>query len=294
MKLQGCPFLALYLPFHTISNFKFMKSTLYILALFLLFFYSCEDVIDVELDNKPKLVIDASLYWVKGTDGNMQQIQLSLTAPYFNNSIPAATGATVTVTDVNNNTFNFTEDGNSGVYKTENFIPVLNMLYNLNIIYNNEVYSATTTMIPVVPIEYVEQKNDGGFAGDEIEIKAFYTDPEDTENFYLFEFLLFNSNKVNLEVYDDVFTNGNQIFAFFSDEDLEAGDELIIRNSGITDQAYQFMFILLQQTDDEAGDPFETQPATLRGNCINETNPDNFPLGFFRASETDVFTYEIQ
>ncbi|MFL1013519.1 DUF4249 domain-containing protein [Flavisericum labens] len=272
-----------------------MKRILYILSLVLLSTYSCEDVIDVDVETiEPKLVIDASLHWVKGTNGNTQQIRLSLTAPYFSDNIPAASGATVTITDENNNTFNFIEDGSSGVYKTESFLPELNMVYNLYIEYDNEIYTAFTTLTSVAPIEYIEQKNDGGFAGDEIEIKAFYTDPANTENFYLFEFLLFNSNKANLEVYDDVFTDGNQIFAFFSDENIEAGDELIIRNSGITNRAYQFFFILLQQTDDEAGDPFETQPATLRGNCINQTNPENFPLGYFRASETDVFTYEIQ
>ena len=52
--------------------------------------------------------------------------------------------------------------------------------------------------------------------------------------------------------------------------------------------------ILLQQTDEDSGDPFETQTTTVRGNCINQTNPDNFPLGYFRVSETDVFTYVVE
>ena len=54
------------------------------------------------------------------------------------------------------------------------------------------------------------------------------------------------------------------------------------------------MFILLQQTSDGGGGPFETQPATVRGNCINTTNKENYPLGYFRLSEVDEFTYEIQ
>ena len=54
------------------------------------------------------------------------------------------------------------------------------------------------------------------------------------------------------------------------------------------------MFILLQQIEEQGGGPFETQPATVRGNIINQTNPDNFALGYFRLSEVDEFIYTIE
>ena len=268
---------------------------LYIILIIFLTLIACEDVIDVNVNkSEPRLVIDASIDWVKGTSGNTQLIQLSLTAPYFDENIPSATGASVSISDSSNNTFNFVEVDNTGIYKNENFEPVIGEVYNLIIFYNNETYVATETMTPIVPIEFVEQKNDGGFAGDEIEIKAFYTDPKDIENFYLFEFIKLSTNALNFEVYDDEFTDGNQIFAFHTDETLMSGDELIIRNSGISERTYEFLNILIQQTDEDSGDPFETQPATVRGNCVNQTNPDNFPLGYFRVSETDVFTYVVE
>ena len=265
------------------------------IGLICLLLMSCEDVIEVNLKTaEPRLVIEASLNWIKGTNGNTQVIRLSLTAPYFDDAVPAATGATVTVTDLNNNTFSFIEEGNTGIYKNLSFIPVLNGIYNLTINYNSEVYTATETLMSVTPVEFVEQKNDGGFSGEEIEIKAYYTDPSGIDNYYLFEFLVIDDNTLSLEVYDDEFTDGNQIFAFYSSEDIESGDEIIIRNFGISERGYEFLNILLQQTDDNSGDPFETQPATVRGNCVNQTNPNNYPLGYFRASETDVFTYFVQ
>ena len=62
----------------------------------LLTLISCEDVIDIDVNNaEPRLVIDASIHWLKGTNGNTQLIQLSLTAPYFDDAIPPATGANV-------------------------------------------------------------------------------------------------------------------------------------------------------------------------------------------------------
>ncbi len=271
-----------------------MKRLLYIFLLCLPFF-TCEEVVDLNLKTaEPRLVIDASLNWIKDTDGRTQYIKLSLTAPYYNTTVPPATGARITITDDNNNSFEFIEEGNTGIYTNLNFIPEINGVYNLTITYNNEIYVATESLKPVVAIESVEQKNDGGFSGEDTEIKAYYTDPKNIKNYYLFEFIKTNSNILSLDVYEDEFTDGNRIFAFYSDDTLESGDELIIKNYGISQQYFEFMNILLAQSDNNSGAPFQTQPATIRGNCINQTNPDHYPLGYFRASEVAVFQYTIE
>ena len=271
-----------------------MKKTTYIFVIFSMLF-SCEDVIDIELnDADPRLVVEASIDWFKNTTGNEQSIKLSLSAPFFDESTPPANGAIIQITDTNNNTFNFIEDGNTGIYRNTNFIPVIDQDYTLTINYNGDTYSATENMKSVVPIDFIEQNNEGGFSGEDIELKAFYTDPANIDNYYFFEFITEISVVPDLDVFDDTFTDGNQIFGFFSEEDLEAGDEVIIRNYGISEQFYEFMFILLQQGSDDSGGPFETQPATVRGNCINITNPDNFPFGYFRLSEVDEIIYTIE
>lgn len=266
-----------------------------ILVLIVICSTNCEDVIDVDLNEvEPRLVIEASINWFKNTSGNEQSIKLSLSAPFFDETTPPANAAIVFIEDSSNNVFNFIEDGNTGIYRNNNFIPMLDETYNLTIVYNNETYIATETMKSVVPIDYVEQNNDGGFTGDDIELKAFYTDPADEENFYFFEFISNIPVVPTLEVYEDRFTDGNQIFGFYTEEDLESGDEVTIRNYGVSDRFYDFMFILLQQGSEENGGPFETQPATVRGNCINTTNPDNFPFGYFRLSEVDELIYIVE
>jgi len=271
-----------------------MKKIIYILVLCLPFL-ACEDVVELDLKTaEPRLVIDASLTWYKDTPGRNQYIKLSLTAPYYNTTIPPATGATVTVTDQNNNTFNFIEDENTGIYRNQSFIPVINGVYNLKISYKNEVYIATETLQPVVEINRIEQKNDGGFAKDETEIKAFYSDPKNIENYYLFEFINANSSILSLDVYSDTFNDGNEIFAYHSNEDIKPGDELIIQGYGISKRFYQYMFVLLQQSSDDSGGPFQTQPASVRGNCVNQTNPDNYPFGYFKASEVAISKYIVQ
>jgi hypothetical protein len=261
----------------------------------LIFLSGCEDVIDVDLNSsEPRLVIDASINWFKNTTGNEQSIRLTLSAPFFDENVPPANGANVFITDSNNNIYNFIEDSNTGIYRNNTFIPQLNETYALNINYNNEVYTATEILKSVASIDFVEQNNEGGFTGDDIELKAYYTDPANEENYYFFEFISDIPVVPTLEVYEDRFTNGNQIFGFYTEEDLESGDEVTIRNYGVSKDFYEFMFILLQQGSQESGGPFETQPATVRGNCINQTNPENFPFGYFRLSEVDEVIYTVE
>lgn len=255
---------------------------------------SCEDVIDVNLNTEaPRLVIEASINWQKGTPGNFQSIKLSLTAPFFDDGVPPATGAEIFITDSNNNIFVFNEIFNDGIYTNSDFTPEINETYQLTINYEGDTYIATETLKPVVTIDYVEQNDSGGFSGDETELKAFFNDPADEENYYFFEFISDMPAIPSLEVYNDEFTNGNQMFGFYTEEELVAGDEVTIRIHGTSERFYNFMFILLQQISEEGGGPFETQPATVRGNIVNQTNPDHYPFGYFRVSEVDEVLYII-
>ena len=271
-----------------------MKILKYIAVLLLI--VSCEDVVDIDVPNEnPRLVIDASINWLKGTTGFSQRIKLTLSAPFFDDAIPPANNATVSITNTNNDVFTFIEDGTTGIYYNTNFVPEINETYTLTIVYENETYIGTEILQSVVPIDFIEQTENGGFTGGDIEIKAYYTDPEDEENFYFFEFDSSVPEIPNLDVYNDEFTNGNQIFGYYTEEELEAGDIVTVRNYGVSERFYNFMFIILQQNSEEGGDgPFEAQPATVRGNCINTTNPDNYPLGYFRVSEVDQVVYTVE
>ena len=272
-----------------------MKKYIIIFITLITLFTSCEDVVNVDLNTaEPKLVIEASINWEKGTLGNEQEIKLTLTAPYFNTAIPVANGADITVVDSNSNVFYFIEDGMTGIYQNTTFSPVLNETYTLTINYQGEIYTATEQLMPVVNIDYIEQGNEGGFSGDEIELKAYYTDPANEANFYFFEFLNTNITEIpELEVYKDEFTNGNQIFGFYSHEDMEVGDLIQIKNYGISERFYNYMSILLAHPGANNG-PFGTHPTTVRGTCINQPDPENFPLGYFRLSEVDAVNYTIE
>ena len=271
-----------------------MKNIKYIIP-FLLICLSCEDVINLDLENEERrLVIEASINWVKGTTGNQQIVKLSLTSPYFSDVIEPANNALVTISDDNNNSFIFNEIGSSGIYRTVNFIPSTGEKYYLTIQYNNETYLAEETLTSVSDIDFIQQGNEAGLFGEDIELKAYFSDPVAEGNYYLFEFKPDIFIIPDLNVYEDRFTNGNQMFGYYSDEDLESGQNVVIKNYGISKEFYNYMFILLQQNSQDTGGPFETQPATVKGNCINTTNPENYPLGYFRLSEVDEIVYTIE
>ena len=272
-----------------------MKKLAIYFLLFLSFItVSCEEVVDVDLNkSEPKLVIDASIKWEKGTTGNEQTIRLTTTGDYFNNTVPVANGAVVTVTDSSNTIFNFIEDGLTGNYKCTNFNPVLNGIYTLSVNYNGQTYTSTDKLYPVPTITTIEQDL-GGFTGDEIELKFNFQDNGTEENFYMEEYKVPFRPFPLLGVFDDEFTNGNEMFSLIIEGDLEAGQNINFTLHGISERYHNFMNILIGISGGLSNGPFSTPPATVKGNIINQSNASNYPLGYFRLSEVDVRNYIVQ
>lgn len=256
----------------------------------------CEKVVDVDLDTAaPKLVVDASIQWIKGTSGNEQKITLTTTAAYYAPTVPAVSGATVFITNSSNVIFNFTESGTSGEYVCNDFQPVIGESYTLTVIHNDQTYTATETLTAVPNIENnIEQNNEGGFTGDEIEVKFFYQDNGLEDNFYLIGFQPNDKPFPDYDVLDDRFFQGNLMFGLYSDEDLNSGDVLNIKLSGISRQYYNYMNVLLAIAGSNGGSPFQSPPATVRGNIINTSNETNFALGYFTLSEVATANYTVQ
>lgn len=261
------------------------------IIIFTFFFTGCEEVVDIDLEETtPRVVIEASI--IQPASGVIvpQIIKLSTTAPFFNDEIPPLSGAEVSISDEEGNIFEF-QEMEDGFYRNDGFSPIENNQYELEIITENgEIYKATERFITVPTLEYITQENNGGFNGENIELKAFFTDPANETNFYLFRIL---HEDLTLQISNDEFVNGNLTFAYYSKEDLKAGDNVTFEIQGISRRFYEYMFILRSQAG-SGGGPFQTQPTTVRGNVINTTNPDNFPFGFFRLSQSNNLRYTVQ
>jgi len=95
-----------------------------------------------------------------------------------------------------------------------------------------------------------------------------------------------------LRVLSDNNVNGNSIIdqaAFIKDDGLRFGDKYLVRIElhTLNREAFQF-FDLVRNQQSINGDIFDPPPATIRGNMINLTNPDENVIGYFRASDVTV------
>lgn len=267
-----------------------------LIAATVLFLTGChEDVIDVDLNTAlPRLVIDASIDWVKNTVGNNQKITLSTTTGYYSDEFPAVSGASIIVTNTANTVFNFIETPGTGEYICTNFEPVIGETYTLTIILNGETYTATETLIDTPKIEdTIDQNNKGGMAGDEIEITYYYQDNGAEYNYYLYSVIMSHVVFPQYSVENNEKNQGSLTPVFYSHEDLNSGDIVNIKLYGISKRYYNyFNKILLASGNDDR--PFPTTPAAVRGNIVNQTNSENFAYGYFRLSEVDTKSYTIQ
>ena len=268
---------------------------LILLIIITISFSSCEDVVDVAVNSsQPKLVIDASIQWQKGTIGNQQMIKLSKTSDYFNSEIPTVSNATVYITNSTGSIFNFNEITPNGQYICTDFIPAINESYTLTVISEGTTYTSTEKLLATPTIDSIEQKSVSGFAGDEIQIKFFYQDNGSENNYYLIKF---KNNQIPFPEFSavrDEFFQGNQMFGFYSNSDLKKDDVLDMTLQGINERYQNYMNKLIAISGSNGGNPFATPPATLKGNIVNQTNSKNYPLGYFNLSEIDTRTYTVQ
>ncbi|GAB3177264.1 DUF4249 domain-containing protein [Telluribacter humicola] len=274
---------------------------------------SCEDVIDLEVENGPQLLaVDG---WITNQPGP-QRIRLTLASGYFDNNEPQpALNAEVTITDDLGKVFTFEDINNNGVYEWKpQQIDTLNALtldtlghigrsYTLRVKYAGEEYTATSTIRPVPVIDslvyqfeslpftppngpkegYIAEFYARDFAGvgDTYWIKALrggglYAD--DPENITLAFDAAFSPGSVSDGL---VFIlplrraiNVNQLFS--------AGDTVGVELHSITPESYYFLQQVRQESSN--GGIFATPPANIFTNIRNRNPNGQKALGFFGAS----------
>ncbi|MGJ8684053.1 MAG: DUF4249 family protein [Nonlabens sp.] len=264
-----------------------MKKIFTLLAIFC-FITSCEDVIELDLNNaSPRLVIDAVLEL--NEDGSTTAtVLLTRSSAFYQEEIVYVDDATIIVTNEAGTNFVF-DLIEFGLYENLNMSIQDGESYTLTIIDGSDTYTATQDFKSTVPFTRVEQNALTGI-GDFTEITGFFNDPGNEENFYLFEYM--DEFNTEIDTGDDTFSNGNESITVYFMEDLPVGTEITLSIKGIDRRCFTFYDTLFQQTDG-GGSPFDTQPATARGNIINTTNPEKFPFGYFRVSERFEIKYTV-
>ena len=262
------------------------KVLVFIAAIFL--FFSCEEVIDVDLPtSEPRLVVDALIGFntSNGDPITVGEVRLTLTAPFFDEEVPPAENAIVTITDEQTGEIFSLVETEPGVFSTGFPELQFDRDYTLTIQYDGQVFTAVERMNPSPVIDNAVQGD--GFLFDEeeeTEVIITFTDIPGQRNNYLFSF-----GFDNFLVIDDEFFQDSEITFSYFYEDVEPGDLLPITLFGIDDEFATYTELVLTQSgEDGGGGPFAVPPATIKGNIINTTNNDNFPFGYFAISEFDA------
>lgn len=299
-----------------------MKKWIYILLALLV--GSCEDVIEVDVPQEaPRLVVEALFRVDRNEPFVPVVVKLTTTNGFFDEITATSADDNITILieqfenrdgiDIiissGSSSLAETEPG-SGIYVPDpTFDDDQRISSNLNedlqftmiIPYQGRRYAAQTRYVPSVPVDNIAQGTQTLFDEDETEVIITYTDDPNRTNFYVFDFGFgdyFGS--------EDTFYRGQPFsFSYFYDEKFDPGTELEISILGADQEFYNYMNLLVEQSDDDFN-IFDTPVATVRGNVFDITDldnidvfdnvnrPDSFALGYFAIVEEYKATLTIQ
>lgn len=299
-----------------------MKRFILIILGFILFI-SCEDVIEVELpENDTRLVVNGVIRVNENQEFLPIKIAVSESSSFFDeNTVASLKSAIIYYGTPNADAPEILEGGGisnlaevepgSGIwvpdpsFDSDQRIRVSSIeegdVFQLILETENEQFFATTTYVKSVPIDSLEQGDETLFSGDETEVIVTFTDPGESNDFYLLD-LDFGEFLVT----EDEFYQGQTfVFSYFYDNELAINTSSVVNISllGVDEQFYNYMNQIIVQSGGDQG-PFQTPAATVRGNIINVTGidndevvdnverSDNFALGYFAIVEeyTDSIT----
>ena len=281
----------------------------------ILFFASCIKQVDVATRNvKPILVVEGSIT----TDTVPYTVKLT-----YSGKLSSATDipdeslekdAVVTITDDLGNATLLTYMG-AGNYQTTdtNYIGQVGRSYHVNVKLTDgktfvSIPEKIGSPVPVANINVSFASHFSIYYPSRLNISIDVQDPPDQENYYKWDFyswILRQTNGVpcgfgclmyeycyqkhidkEVRLLSDNSINGNKIlnqevgYSYI----YTFGDHFIdISQTSLTREAYQFWQRYNEQLT-RTGSILDPLPASIRGNVYNETDPDDFALGYFFAS----------
>ena len=279
----------------------------------------CEDVIDVKIDDAPTLlVVDA---WLTNQQ-EIQTISLASSTSYFEDgSTSPVAGATVSVVNSAGTTFNFTDQG-SGQYtwtpSTPNELGTPGTEYTLSISWDGKMYSSTTTMFPVPPVDSITQEfRDDELSGiDGIYCEFFARDLVGEGNTYWIktfknEVFLNKPSEINI-AFDAAFAGSSVDGLIFIpplreavnripdseevDDEIapwEVGDNIRVEIHSISLMAYNFWDIARDQMTNGSNGIFALPLANTNGNVVDQSTGAEV-LGMFNVAAVSSLEQDIE
>jgi hypothetical protein len=260
---------------------------------------SCEDVINVDLDNGTTLlVVDGMLT----DDAKPQHVRLSTTAPYFQNEqTPRVSGAFVEIKEYDENGLLITIDtlvettANSGDYFTQKINNgTIGHKYDLTVKALGETYISSSTMQRIPPIDSVVLRYETYNIPELTGYHAYYYGPETPGMGDNYLFRIYKNGKLydapnQIYFASDELVDGNYIGEVdVTPEIFELGDTVKVESYTTSRDQYYFFVEMSKQVNN--GGIFANPPANIRTNIKNINSNGKKAVGYFSANATNSLT----
>lgn len=249
-----------------------------VLALIIMLFSSCEEVIDIDLkEAEPRLVVEGNITSSLGP----YDVLLTTSGGYFDTeAVQPVSGASVFIEDEEGYREELFEKS-PGIYRTDWMMGREGLNYTLDVEVEGTNYTATENLPHRVEIQ--ELSIEESIFADFVEstegvydVHAVFEDPEDEQNYYRF-FVYINGELPEdfrgYDVSDDELFNGLTYTYSFYVIEANPGDEIKIEMQSTGYNTYEYFRTL--------NDALSGRPGATPYNPI--TNLNNDALGYFGA-----------
>ena len=254
-----------------------MKNIIIILLASSLFLFSCEEVIEIEVNEADiQLVIEGDI----SNENRIHKVKLSQTGSYFDpGDFPKIEGAEVTLTTSAGQSETLNDIG-EGVYQIENIVGEIGESYTLSVAYEGETFEAISTLPEAVPLSglFFRNRPAGPFGEDGSIIEVKFRDPEGIPTYMIFELYVNDTLVEGLFLYDDAQSDGAEfnfpLFPYIA----QSGDKVRVRASAMDREVYDYFNTLAEIIGTGfGGGGGSAAPANP------ESNFSPFALGYFGA-----------
>jgi hypothetical protein len=254
------------------------------------FWMGCEETIQLDLDQTaPRVVIEAQV--LNGNAGHF--VKITRTAGFYQSGpVPRITDAVVQVSDSEGGVFPFVHNPGQHPDSVGFYLPatelegIVGLVYTLRVEVGGEVYEAEDALLSIQPIEALStrinprQQQNPEEPGRYYEVLLFASEPQETQDFYLFKFYrndsIMNGDGNFIYVADDT-ALGENINGIPAPVYYKEGEWAKVEIYSLTRAGYRFFFELSNLINNDGG-MFSPPPANPT------TNLSNGALGFFQVS----------
>jgi Domain of unknown function (DUF4249) len=244
------------------------KNLIYIVSVVaMLFFTSCEKVIDIDVDDADQqLVVEGIL----NDDGGPAIVYITRTVGLnATNNFPTVDNADVKLTDDAGNSYAFTLI-KPGVYLSDSITTVSLRRYTLTINADGRTYTAQAQMPSLVSYDSLGIDSLGFFGNSSYQLIPYHPDPVNVKNFYRYKIYVNDEADKALYVTNDDFSDGRYASRpYFSDVEMEPGDTLTMEMYNIDEAIYLYFFSLSQSVSGQDQSATPANPiSNFNGGCL--------------------------